>query len=47
MNLLEIVNKAREKCSVTGGALSTICWVMPVSPVIKLGMRTPQLISDT
>ena len=24
MNLLEIVNKAREKCSVTGGALSTV-----------------------
>jgi hypothetical protein len=30
-----------------GGALSTICWLIPVSEVIKDGMRTPQLTSDT
>ena len=30
-----------------GGAVSTICWVMPVSWVMKDGMRTPQFTSET
>jgi hypothetical protein len=33
--------------SAAGGAPSTICWVMPVSEVMKDGMRTPQFTSDT
>jgi hypothetical protein len=40
------VQQAGTTCD-TGGAPSTIAWVMPVRPVMNEGMRTLQLISDT